>query len=416
MKSHRRTFLQGSALGALSLLAGSQLRNARAGDPGPAPKANALIVLWMNGGASHIDTFDPKMGHKNAGPFKAIKTRAPGVELCEHLPQLADQADKLAIVRSVTSKEGNHERARFYGHTGYAPNPTVDYPSMGAWLSSERPGTSTLPSFVSVNGPSAGGGFLGMEHAPFIMRKPGGLPENVALGFGVDRERLSRRLDNLDFMENRFAKQTGDASVRSRQKIYTRANRMVQGKDINAFDLSDEPKALRDAYGNNEFGRGCLLARRLVESGVRVVEVMQRGWDTHFDTFDRSKKLMGALDPGMATLIRDLADRGLLDETLVLWMGDFGRTPRINARDGRDHYPRAWSVAMAGGGVRGGVAYGATDEGGAKVVEKAVTVPDLWATVAGQLGVDPAKTVMTPGGRPITMTDMGNPITGILAG
>lgn len=254
-----------------------------------------------------------------------------------------------------------------------------------------------------------------MEHAPFIMRKPGGLPENVAPGFGVDRARLSRRLDGLDFLEERFAKRTGDASVGSRQKVYTRAGKMMQGKDIGAFDLSSEPAALRDAYGDNDFGRGCLLARRLIERGVRVVEVMQRGWDTHFDNFGRSKKLMGELDPAMATLLRDLQDRDMLDETLVLWMGDFGRTPRINGRDGRDHHPRAWSVALAGGGIRGGVVHGSTDERGNEVIDKPVQVADLMTTVASLLGLDPMKSVSTPAGRPITMTDMGSVIAPIIA-
>jgi uncharacterized protein (DUF1501 family) len=403
----RRNFLQYTAHGALGLLVASALRPREAA--AEAPRARSLVVLWMNGGPSHVDTFDPK---KDNGPFKAIKTRAAGVEICEHLPQVAEQADKLAVVRGMTSKEGNHDRARYLAHTGYAPNPTVQHPALGAWLA--RGATAALPQFVSIGGPSAGGGFLGVDHGPFVLRSGGELPDNVAYGFGVDKARFDRRNDGLDFLEDRFAQRTGSAAVSARRDVYARAEKMMSASDLDAFDLSGEAAATVKAYGDSEIGRGCLTARRLVEAGVRVVEVTQNGWDTHDDGFEREKKLMGDLDPAMSSLLRDLADRDLLDTTLVLWMGEFGRTPRINGREGRDHYPAAWSAVLAGGGIRGGIVHGATDARGEKVVEGAVTIPDLFATVASQLGVDPAESLSTPAGRPISVTDSGSAVEALV--
>ncbi|HHH27176.1 MAG TPA: DUF1501 domain-containing protein [Polyangiaceae bacterium] len=412
---HRRHLLTGS-LATLGLaLAGRMSRDAHAqSEPDPLPvQATSLIVLWMNGGASHIDTFDPKKG-RDAGPFKAIATKTPGLEICEHLPQIAAQSDKLAVVRSVTSKEGNHQRARQLGHTGYVPNPTVAHPSLGAWVSHERGAVGDLPAFVSVGGPSHGAGFLGVAHGPFVHRKADELPADVTYGFGVDAERFTRRREALAFVESRFQKQTSSPSVASRREVYGKAARMMHSAQLKAFDLSDEPQAVRDAYGDSDFGRGCLLARRLVEARVPVVEVTLDGWDTHFDNFGRSEKLMADLDPAMATLVRDLAERDLLDRTLVVWMGDFGRTPRINGREGRDHHPRAQSVVLAGGGIRGGIVHGATDDRGDSVVSDPVTMPNLFATLAWQLGVDPSKTLQAPGGRPIAVTDGGSAIRALL--
>lgn len=412
----RRHLLTGS-LATLGLaLAGRAARDAHAQpEPDPLPvRATSLVVLWMNGGASHIDTFDPKKG-RDAGPFGAIATRTPGLQICEHLPQIAASTDKLAVVRSLTSKEGNHQRARQLGHTGYVPNPTVAHPSLGAWVSHERGAPGDLPAFVSIDGPSHGAGFLGVAHGPFVHRKAAERPADVAYGFGVDGDRFHRRQEALAFLETRFQRRTSSPDVVARRDVYGKASRMMHSAQLKAFDLQDEPVAVRDAYGDSDFGRGCLLARRLVEARVPVVEVTLDGWDTHFDNFGRSQKLMADLDPAMATLVTQLDERGLLDTTLVVWMGDFGRTPRINGREGRDHHPRAQSVVLAGGGIRGGVVHGVTDDRGDRVVKDAVTMPDLFATLAWQLGVDPSKTLQAPGGRPIAVTDGGSAIRALLA-
>jgi len=378
-------------------------------------RANACILLWLNGGPSHIDTFDPKPGRPTGGRFKAIKARAPGMTLNEHLPRLAERGDRLAIVRSMSSKEGNHARAQYYVHTGYAPNPTVVHPSLGAWtcalLGSEA---ADLPAFVSIGGPSFGAGFLGVQNGPFVLAKAGAPPADVAAPRGIDRARFARRQAALDAMEQRFSEQTGDAKVEGRRHVYAKAIRLMQTPRLDAFDLAGETEATKRAYGDTDFGRGCLVARRLVERGVKFVEVVLDGWDTHQNGFDRNKALMATLDPAFAGLLDDLNARGIFKTTLVGCMGEFGRTPRINATDGRDHWPQAWSAVLAGGGVRGGIVHGGTDEDGANVVGPETKVPDLLATMASQLGLDPEHTEATPAGRPISVTDDGTPIRALL--
>ncbi|MEZ4445427.1 MAG: DUF1501 domain-containing protein [Polyangiaceae bacterium] len=404
MSLSRRNLLLGSFAAALGL--GTRPAEGQAPDA-PAPVARSLIVLWMNGGASHIDTFDPKTG-ETAGPFESIATNNPALRISEHLPQLATLADRYTVVRSLTSKEGNHQRARYLGHTGYAPSPTLAHPSLGAWVSHERGGEGDLPRFVSVGGPSAGPGFLGAAHGPLLHRRVGERPDHSEPGFGIDEARAARRRESLALLERRFAAATRHPDVTARGEVYARAERLMKSPDLAAFDLDDEPEAVRRAYGDSDFGRGCLLARRLVEAEVPVVEVTLDGWDTHQDNFTRSRKLMADLDPAMASLLRDLAERELLDTTLVLWIGDFGRSPRINGREGRDHHPKAQSAVLAGGGIRGGLVHGATDARGETVVQDPLSVPDLFATVAWQLGLDPSKTVDTPAGRPIAITDGGS--------
>jgi uncharacterized protein (DUF1501 family) len=413
----RRALLRAgtSALFGALVARGLAARSAFAGAP-RAPKAGACILLWLNGGPSHIDTFDPKPGRPTGGPFKAIKTRAAGLTLSEHLPRLAERAHSIALVRSMSSKEGNHGRAQYYVHTGYAPNPTVVHPSLGGWTSARLgDAQAPLPAFVSLGGPSFGAGFLGVQNGPFVLQKGGVAPADVTLAPGVDRPRFERRLAALGAMEQTFAQATGDAKVDGRRQVYAKAVRLMETPKLEAFDLTGETAATLAAYGDSDFGRGCLVARRLVESGVRFVEVVLDGWDTHQDNFERTKAQMAILDPAFAALLGDLAARDRLGSTLVACMGEFGRTPRINANDGRDHWPQAWSAALAGGGIRGGVVRGATDDDGANVVSPATTVPDLLATMATLLGLDPTHAEFTPSGRPIAVTDGGVPIAELIA-
>ncbi|HSN99330.1 MAG TPA: DUF1501 domain-containing protein [Candidatus Nanopelagicales bacterium] len=413
-----------AAAGAASLLGRRLfgLAEARAADSppptgarAPAPRAKHCIVLWMNGGPSHLDTFDPRPGTTWGGPFKAIKTRAPGVSISEHLPQVAAEAHRLAIVRGMTSREGSHQRAQQLLHTGHTPNPTVEHPALGAYISHAAGGAAgALPAFVSLGGPSAGGGFLGVQHAPLIVQDPGSMPRHIALPPHVDDARFTRREAALAAQESDFAARTGDIRVAGRRAVHDRASRMMRSPELRAFDASEEPEATRAAYGDTPFGRGCLTARRLVEAGVRYIEVVLDGWDTHDDNFDRVKRLSGVLDPAMAALLRDLAARGLLDTTLVVWMGEFGRTPRISGRDGRDHWPAAWTAVLAGAGIRGGIAHGETDAEGGRVVKDPTSVPDLFATIAAQLGLEPLATFDTPLGRPISLTDGGTPVAALI--
>jgi hypothetical protein len=365
----------------------------------------------MNGGPSHLDTFDLK----SAGSWRPIATRAPAIQICEHLPQLADVADRLCLLRGMTSKEGNHERARHLLHTGYSPNPTVSYPALGSWVNEELGDPrSDLPGFVSIDGPAAGAGFLGVQHDPFVVLDPAQPPDDTDYPRDVGFVRFVRRRGALESLEAGFAAETRDLKIDQRRSVYAKAVRMMYSPRLKAFELGDEPDRLRAAYGDSDFGRGCLMARRLVEAGVKFVEVELDGWDTHQNNFDRTRTLMRTLDPAMATLIRDLESRSLFDSTLVVWAGDFGRTPKINENEGRDHFPQAWSVVLAGGGVRGGLVHGATDGEGGKVVEHPTSVPDLMATLAVQLGLDPERAKVAPVGRPIAVTDRGRPIREIL--
>jgi uncharacterized protein (DUF1501 family) len=388
--------------------------NADGAAAGANGKAKNVILLWMNGGPSHIDTWDPKQG-KVAGPAKSIKTSVPGLMISEHMPQMARLANKLAVVRGGTSKEGNHQRAQYLLRTGYAPNPSVAHPSLGAWVTKKlgEP-TSGLPGSVSLGGPSLGAGFFGVQYGPFVVQAPGTMPQNVGYGPGVDDPRFEARKSLLEGMDASFAAQTGDLKIDGRRALYGKAERMMHASSLKAFDISDEPEAVRASYGDTPFGKGCLTAARLVGSGVKFVEVTLDGWDTHQDVFGRTKRLMGILDPAMSGLLEDLQRRGLLDTTLVAWMGDFGRTPNINANEGRDHHPSAWSAVLAGAGIRGGVVHGETDATGDKVVKDAVSVPNLLATVATTLGLDPADIAQSPAGRPIALTDGGTPVKALL--
>lgn len=414
----RRNLLRAGLTTGLGLVMASFLERAARADEAAAKaaKAKSVILLWMNGGPSHIDTWDPKTG-KTGGSHRAIKTSVPGLQISEHMPELARMANKLAVVRGMTSKEGNHQRAQYLLRTGYAPNPSVLHPTLAAWVS-KRFGepSSGLPSSVSLGGPSLGAGFFGVQHGPFVVQAPGQLPQNVGYGPGVDDARFEARKKLLDGMDASFAAKTGDGKVDGRRALYAKADRLMHASALTAFDVSNEPEAVRASFGDTSFGRGCLTASRLVASGVRFVEVTLDGWDTHQDGFARTKHLMGTLDPAMSGLLRDLERRGVADSTLVVWMGDFGRTPNINGNDGRDHYPTAWSAVLAGAGVRAGVVHGETDAAGAKVVKDAVTVPNLLATVATLVGLDPADMAQSPAGRPIALTDGGAPVRALMAG
>jgi uncharacterized protein (DUF1501 family) len=412
----RRRFLAIGASSFFGLLVAETVSSRTARADAPSPPATACIVLWLNGGPSHLDTFDPKPGTANGGPFKAIKTKAPGLLLSQHLPLLADQANHIALVRGMTSREGSHQRGRYLLHTGYAPNPTVAHPALGAWVSSKLGDpNSDLPEFVALAGPSAGGGILGVQNGPFVVLQPGNVPANVGHAPGVGDARFERRRAGLEMLEQRFATETGDAKVEGRRQVYAKAERLMASSRVKAFDLSSEPAAAQAAYGDSDFGRGCLTARRLVESGVKYVEVQLDGWDTHKDNFTRTKTLMGQLDPALSALLHDLAQRKMLEHTLVACFGEFGRTPKINGNDGRDHYPLAWTALLAGGSIRGGYVHGQTNEDGSSVVSGKVEVKDLFATVAVELGLNPDASVMSPIGRPIGVTDNGTPVKEIVA-
>ena len=375
------------------------------------PRAKHCIVLFMSGGASQLDTFDPKPGTKNGGPFAAIPTSAKGVQVSEHLPNVAEQAHHLSIIRSMVSREGNHERARYLLHTGYAPGGAVRHPTLGSitshYLEDEF---LDLPSCVNINSPTYSGGFLGATHDPFVVKDPMMPVEDISYPAQMDTNRFRERLKMLRAIEKDFiAKRTG-RSTEAHQAIYKKADELINSPKIDAFNLDDEPIATREAYGMNRFGQGCLMARRLVEAGVKFVEVSLDGWDTHQNNFERTKELLDWVDPAYAMLLKDLSERDLLDETIVLWLGEFGRTPRINENDGRDHHTNGWSAVVGGGGVRGGQIVGSTNEDGSQVVSGDVGVPDLFASLCFALGIDGDEENYSRSGRPIRVVNDGTVI------
>ena len=376
----------------------------------------SCILLWMGGGPSHMDTWDLKPdSEKNAGEFRPIQTSAPGIQICEHLPTVARQMKHLNVVRSLNSREGNHDRGTYMMHTGYAPSTTVVHPGFGSVCSYElgpKLGADFhLPHCVAINSPSEGAGFLGMSHTPFYIQNPTAEIANLMPPKGV-QDRMGRRLALLKSMEDRFVAQKRGYAPADHRTVYAKTVAMMTSSATRAFQLDDEPDPIRDAYGRNNFGQGCLMARRLVESGVSFVEVSLGGWDNHADIFDTlSRGNLPTLDKAMGALVEDLAGRGMLDDTLIVWMGEFGRTPRINQDSGRDHWPRSWSVVLGGGGLKGGQAVGETDKDGVEIVDREVGVMDVMATMAKVMGINLETQYYTPNGRPIRLIDGGKPIT-----
>jgi Protein of unknown function (DUF1501) len=407
----RRDFLRGISLAGLAAgtLSWTDLMTANADEL--RKKGKACILLWMSGGPSQFETFSPKPDHPNGSSTKAIGTSVPGIQIAENFPLLAKSMKDLAIIRSMTSKEGSHPRGTFLMHTGYIPSASVKYPSFGAVVAHEiGDPKSDLPSFVRVGGRAqtgSNGGFLGVQYDPFDIQNPAAMPTNTIPTTSVDRYR--RRLDLLGKLEQDFAK-TAPQEVIDHQKQYEGTAKMILSPSMKAFDLSQEPDAMREGYGKTQFGNACLLARRLIESGVTFIEIDLGGWDTHADNFAKTKELAGQVDQPFSQLIADLKRRGLFDSTVIMWMGEFGRTPIVNPRGGRDHYPRAFNAVLAGGGLRGGQVIGETDKSGSEITSNAVTVQDLFQTVCKSLKIEAAKENMSPIGRPIKVVDGGKPV------
>ncbi len=410
---HRRSFLRHMAVGAAGLGALGWKDNVALHADEMRKNGMACILLFMRGGPSQLETFDPKPGAPNGGPTKAINTAASGIQIAEGWTEIAKRMKDITLIRSMNNKEGQHERATFQLHTGYVPSGTVKYPALGSIVASELgPKNFDLPNFVSIGGRGAGigSGFLGMQVAPFIVGNANQMPSNVALPGAVNTQRFNRRMGLLSGLEAEFAEAGGGTRIEDHKNLYASAAQMVLSPRIKAFDLNQEKPEVRDRYGRTPFGQGCLLARRLVEQGVTFVEVDLNGWDTHDDNFNRVKKLSETTDPAWATLISDLKERGMLDRTLVIWMGEFGRTPKINPRTGRDHYPRAFNVALAGGGIKGGQVIGSTSPDGADVKDRPVTVPDLFCSFYKSLKINPRKENMSSLGRPIKLMDKGETV------
>ncbi|QEG21386.1 DUF1501 domain-containing protein [Mariniblastus fucicola] len=370
-------------------------------------KQKAAILLWMGGGPSSIDIWDLKPGSANGGPFKPIATNGD-MQICEHMPLMAQQMDKMSLVRSMSTREADHMRGRYYMHTGFTPNPNVTHPSYGSVvaheLGADRPNLD-IPAFVSVGGASEGPGFLGMAYSPFSVDANGRV-RNLDMGIPVNR--MNQRTLALQMMEEKFIKQKRGAAALEHAKVIDKTLALMTSQQMQAFRVETEDAKVRERYGENNFGRGCLLARRLVEAGVPFVEVNLGGWDNHQNIFDTlQNQRLPQLDQGMSALIDDLSIRGMLDSTAIIWMGEFGRTPRINGNTGRDHWARSWSVAVGGAGMKPGIAVGQTNEDGSKVEGSSYTSQDLMATVCKSLDIDLSKTFMSGNGRPMKIANGG---------
>jgi hypothetical protein len=408
----RRDFLTAGASLAWLTPLGTML--ARAAEKERTP-AKSVIVLWMGGGPSQLETFDPKPGTNIAGGTKAIKTAAKGVELAAGLEQLADQIEYVSLVRSLWSKEGDHERGTYTVKTGYRPDPTVTHPSLGAIICHDLSGDGVeIPRHVSILPDQwpARGGVLGAEYDAFKIYDPAGkVPDTTP---HVSKDRFDKRLEDLKVVEDAFAKgREKRVETTGHKDTMDRAKRMMSSDQLKAFDVSKEPESVRKEYGDTPFGRGCLAARRLIEVGVRCVEVTLGGWDSHANNHDITTRLKGILDPAFAALVRDLHKRDALKDTVVLCVGEFGRTPQLNALAGRDHWPHNFSAAIAGGGIRGGLAIGESDPAGGKELKDKQPIANLHATVLAALGIDHEKTIRSPIGRTFARSE-GEPIKALL--
>ena len=371
-------------------------------------KNKSAIFLWMGGGPSTMDIWDLKPEAPTGGPFKPISTTGD-VEICEHMPLMAKQMHNMAIIRSMSTREADHMRGRYYMHTGYVPNPTIEHPSYGAVVSHQlQRNFLEIPQFVSVGGGSVGAGFLGMKHSPFVVNSDGRVRN---LNINPD-QRFFQRAQALNVLENNFIDQNRGSIAKDHRDVLRQAFNLLTSDQMECFKVGDEPEATKERYGDNNFGKGCLMARRLVEVGVPFIEVNLGGWDNHQNIFPtlRDNKLP-MLDKGMSALVEDLEQRGLLEDTAIIWMGEFSRTPRINGNAGRDHWARSWSVVVGGGGMNGGISVGETNKDGTRVETEPYTSQDVMASICKALDISLSTTFTSKSGRPMKIANSGKVIT-----
>lgn len=415
----RRDFLKVGVLGT-GLSLSSYLRMASASDTSKA-KANAAIFIHLAGGASHLDTFDlkPESPDEYRGEFRPIDTNVPGVQFSEHLPKLAKCADKFAILRGVSHTLAAHDLGSEYVNTGNRPLPSLEYPGIGSVVSRELAGTPDLPQFVGIPSTIQGGGYLGVKYSPLNTQKfpQAGQPfsvRGITLGKGLTISEVEKRNNLMNDLDRTFRGYEADhALLDGLDRFGKQAHEMIiSPKAREAFDISQEKPEVAETYGQSPFGQGCLLATRLVESGVRFVTISYSGWDTHYDNWTKLKNVMlPPLDEGLSALYTGLHDRGLLKTTTVVVTGEFGRTPKINTeRNGRDHYPRAMFMLMAGGGIRGGQVIGASDKTGSEPAERGISPDDMAATLYHTLGINHHQEYHTNTGRPVMIVRDGHVI------
>ena len=398
----RRAVL-GAALSGFFAFAMRHQRSAAFAAP-PQGRAKRCLVLWMNGGPSQFETCDPKSGTATGGDVGAISTAVPGVEISEFLPDIATQMKDLSVIHCVTSKEGEHLRGQYLLHTGYPFVPGFPRPALGAVVSHEAP-PADFPRYVTIGGRGFGPAYMGPEHAPFSISQP---DEVLELMRGIRRRK--RRIGLLQELGSAFDNDHPENMLTRRRSMVSRIETLVSTPFVEAVDLERETRNTRERYGDHPFGQGCLLARRLLETGVNFVEVQQDGWDTHANNFAETRELCGAIDKPWMALMKDLRSSGLLDETVVVWMGEFGRTPNINAQKGRDHFPAVTPVVIGGGGLAGGRVVGKTNNGGTEIEGDSYQIADLFATIFAALGISPAQSFTTSFDSPAAATNSGKVI------
>lgn len=414
----RRSLVESIARSALGVgLAGGWAQQLDAAPDRPRGRASRMITLFMTGAMSHLDTFDPKPGREEQGSTKAIKTKTPGVLFGESLPKLAAMSDRLAVIRSMTTETGAHESATYLMRTAYPKLNSIRHPSLGSWmLHALGKGNQQLPGYTLVGSGNdhPGAGFLDPALTPVPIADPNRGLENTKRPAYLSEEMFKERLEMAEQIDRDFTKRYAGRQIEAYDKMYKEATRLMGSVDLEAFDLGKEKQEVRERYGSSRLGAACLLARRLVESGVRCVEVEHGGWDMHRDIFSEIPKRAGELDLVLATLLDDLRDRGLLDSTLVVLVTEFGRTPKVNENAGRDHHPGVFSCLLAGAGVKGGAVHGASDARGFLPDKDGVSVADFCTTVATACGLPCGQDFFSPSGRPFRIGGGGKPIAAVL--
>ncbi|MDF1658364.1 MAG: DUF1501 domain-containing protein [Verrucomicrobiales bacterium] len=410
----RRTLLRSAGFAGLSWLTPLSQLLAIGAEKSPS-RPKSVIVLWMQGGASQLETFDPHPNSKISFGSTSIKTAVKGIEFGAGLDQTAEIANEFSVLRSVTGDEGDHARAIYHTKTGFRPFPGVVHPSTGAIMSHELPVPVTggkpldIPTHISIlpSALPARGGYLGARFDSFQVGDP--IRAVADLSSRVDEKRDEQRFESLSVLEQSFAAgRIADLEGKRtlHQTAMNNARSMMSSEQLAAFNVGERPAAERNAYGDTPFGRGCLAALDLVQAGVRCVEVTLNGWDTHINNHEAHLKQNGILDPALASLVRGLKDRDLYDDTIILVGTEFGRTPKLNVTEGRDHWPHGFSIILGGGGLRGGLAIGETDPSGEKTdPTRKIRVDDIHATILSSLGIDYESELVTPIGRPLPLSE-----------
>ncbi|MBZ0136280.1 MAG: DUF1501 domain-containing protein [Planctomycetes bacterium] len=408
----RRDFLRAGALALASGVVLSQARlfaqeteNKPGSKPDKGASAKRVVLVYANGGPSQFETFDPKPGQKTGAPFKVLKTDVPGFTPVEHLPEIAKLAGHFCLIRNLRSNTVDHSHARHLMHTGWLSNPTIVRPGLGNIVYHQMGDLEfDLPGFVKLGGDVAPGGFLGSGYSSFAVQKAGEQVKNLEYADGVDKDRLDRRMKIVREMDDDFGKARDDEAVKSRQAALDKARRLMNSPLRDRFLLDDESADVWKSYGESEFAKQCVVARRLLEAGVKAIEIQQDGWDTHDDAFNRNTSNCKNLDQPFGAFIRDLKQRGMLDSTLVLFYGDFGRSPKLTSTNGRGHSAANFCALLAGGGVKGGQVIGETNEDGTSLVTDSHNPRDLFATIGHLCGWQTQETFMA-GKRPTYLVD-----------